>query len=397
MQILAISDVYYPRECEVSVGLRTLLRELSAKGHAITLIAPDYPGAVDMPGEDIIRVSSRPLRVSKLERAMKMHRLMELTERLRSWNYDIVHVHTPYIAHAMGIALARRLHIPVVETLSAFYDESIARYVPRLRSEWRRTLARAATHLQSRGLDGLVVRATGMRDRLRGYGIDKPVTVISPSVDALLFQSGDGARFRAAHNIEPDRPVILCGSLLQNQGAAAFLLAVLEEIRREVPNILMLVPGEGSSKAQWQADADRRDLRRNIALVGSLDRAKGLRDCYNAADCLVFPANDETEGTVLLEAMAAGLPVVAAASARTKDMLSADGPALVAEPTVADFVTKVLHVLHDQAVRTHLATAGRQYAQRWSASVSVEQLLDCYREAITLHNRPMRALARRSL
>lgn len=388
MQILAISDVYYPRVSGVSTSLRTLMRELQAKGHAMTLIAPDYPRMSDPPGDDVIRVSSYALPQAIGGRAMKMHRVLELTERLRSWNYDIVHIHTPFIAHFMGTLLGRRLRVPVVETWNTFYEEDFRRYVPYVRPSWSSKVARWVSRFQCHGVDGLIVNSPEMQSRLEDYSIRRPMTVIPAAVETHLFQRGDGDRFRAAHHIEADRLVLLYVGRLDRPAVGEFLLAALDAVRRDIPNVLLAVVGSGPAESHLRDEVERRDLRAHVAFAGEIDRTSGLLDCYNAADCFVFPADGETQGMALLEAMAAGLPVVATASVRTKDILSADSAAIVTEEGVEEFAAAVTAVLREPERRAALAAAARQYVQRWSASVTVEQALDCYQEVIALRNSP---------
>lgn len=394
MQILALSDVYFPRVCGTSTSLRALMHELQAKGHSVTLIAPAYPGAGDPPGDDVIRVSSHALPLGTGGRLMKMHRVLELTERLRSWNYDIIHVHTPFVAHFVGAMLSRRLRVPAVETWNTFYEEELRPYAPYLRRSWVRAVAQAISRFQCRGVDGLIVRSAEMRNRLQEYGVRTPVTLIPAAVETQLFQRGDGDRFRAAHRIGAEQLMLLYVGRLERSAPVEFVLQALQEVRREIPEALLVIAGEGPAEPSLRAKAEQLDLRDHVSFVGHMDRFSELLDCYNAAECFVFPAHSETHGMALLEAMAAGLPVVATTSLQTRDILSEDSHAVITEERAADFAAAIVNVLREPERRGQLAAAGRQYVQRWSASVTVEQVLDCYQEIIALHNQPERVLAR---
>src|SRR5690606_2399782 len=153
VQILAISDVYPPDLGEVAVSLRTLLREIQAKGYAVTLIAPECGANDDDRCDDVIRVSAHAVRLrARVARVMKVQRVLELTERLRGWNYDLVHVHTPGVAYSAGTALARRLRLPVVATCYALQEEALLRSFPVLRPAGARTVARLLARVYCRGL-----------------------------------------------------------------------------------------------------------------------------------------------------------------------------------------------------------------------------------------------------
>lgn len=395
MQILAISDVYLPRVCGVSTSLRTLMSELQAKGHAVTLIAPSYPEAADSPGDDVIRVSSYALPFGSADRAMKMHRVLELTERLSSWNYDVVHIHTPFIAHFMGVVLGRRLQVPVVENWNTVYAEDFHRLAPYLRHSWTHAMARWLSHFQCRGVNGLIVNSTGMYQQLQDYGVHRPVKVVPAGIETHLFKGGDGARFRAAHDLGADCPMLLSVGRLEPDSRVEFLLTAVAEVRQEIPDVVFAIVGAGPAEPQLRAHVEQLRLADNVVFVGEIEDQKDLLDCYNAADSFVFAASGESQGNVLLEAMAAGLPVVAAAGAAgTQDILTAESPAVVTDERIGDFAAQVVRVLREPQRRAELALAGREYAQRWSASVTVEQVLDCYQEVASFRRQPERALAR---
>src|SRR5690606_22393625 len=153
VQILAISDVYPPDLGEVAISLRTLLREIRAKGHAVTLIAPECGVNGEDRCDDVIRVSARAVRMrSRVARVLKVQRLLELTERLRGWNYELVRVHTPGVAYVAGTVLARRLRLPVVATCYALHEEVLLRSLPLLRPAGARALARLLARAYCRGL-----------------------------------------------------------------------------------------------------------------------------------------------------------------------------------------------------------------------------------------------------
>lgn len=392
MQILSVSDIYFPQVDPVSVSLRVWMREMQAKGHAVTLIAPEYPDVVDTPGDDIIRVSSYGLPFGKSGRAMKIHRALELTDRLRSWSYDIIHVHTSFVAHWIGTVLGRRLGLPVVETWNAFYEEDLQAFGRYLPPAALRASARWLTRLQCHALNGVIVHSVTMRDRLQDYGIRRPVTVIPNGIETHLFQSGDGNQFHRMHGIASDRPLLICIGRFDSLAPFQFLLRSLRELQRVMPDILLVLAGEGTAQSSVRSQMEDFGLRGNVLFIGALHHAHQLLDALSAAHCFVFAG--ETEGVLPHQAMAAALPVVTTVSARSRGLLAPDSPAVITEETVSDFSAQIFKVLNEAQWRRELGLAGKEYVQRWSASVTVEQVIDCYQETLALQGQPERALAR---
>lgn len=390
-----ITDVYAPRVGGVSTAVRTLAREYQAKGHEVTLIAPAYDQAPDDPREDVIRISSRTVLFSPEDRMMKPSRVLELTERLRGWRYDIVHIQTPFVAHYVGVMLARRLGVPCIETYHTVFEEYLRHYVSFLPTAWAHSLAKWFSTSQCNAVDTVIVPSSAMFDELRDYGVYSPIEIIPPGVEPHLFKIGDGERFRQAHNIAPDRPTLVYVGRLGHEKNIEFLLEVVQELRQQVPQILLVLAGAGPSERQLKRRAAELGLTNQVLFVGNLPRTTELLDCYRAGDIFVFASRTEMQGLVLLEAMAAGVPVVGTALMGTKDILKAQRGALIAEDNVGDFAAKVLKLLREPDLRAKLAEEGMEYANQWSASASAERMLDCYSEVI--RSRAPLAASRRSV
>ena len=120
MRILMVSDVYFPRVNGVSTSIQTFRNEFRAKGHDVTLIAPDYGEAKDHE-DDIIRIPSRRLVLDPEDRMMRRKELAAITEDLRRQDFDIVHIQTPFVAHYLGHKLGRMLKFTQNRVLSYIF------------------------------------------------------------------------------------------------------------------------------------------------------------------------------------------------------------------------------------------------------------------------------------
>lgn len=161
-----------------------------------------------------------------------------------------------------------------------------------------------------------------------------------------------------------------------------FLLNVLERVRQDVPDILFVIAGEGPALAGLEADVIRMGLTANVMFIGYLDRHTELNSCYRAGDIFVFSSRTETQGLVLLEAMAQGVPVVSIAEMGTRDVLREGQGVWIARDEVEDFAGKVIRLLADRQARTTLGQLGRDYAQLWSSGSMAERMLQFYQGMI---------------
>ena len=161
-----------------------------------------------------------------------------------------------------------------------------------------------------------------------------------------------------------------------------FLLRMLVHVRAQRPDIRLLIAGEGPAVASLQQQSRDLGLSDNVLFCGYLDRATELPACYGAGDAFVFASRTETQGLVVLEAMAVGTPVISTAYMGTAELLAARRGALVAEDDEADFADQVLSLISDPDLRQHLSQEACAHAAQWSSTVMAERLVDAYRRTL---------------
>jgi glycosyltransferase involved in cell wall biosynthesis len=162
-----------------------------------------------------------------------------------------------------------------------------------------------------------------------------------------------------------------------------FLLRVLEEVRRSVPNVLFVIAGEGPALAPLRRTVEQAGLEASVLFVGYLDRRAALLDCYRAADVFVFASRTETQGLVLLESLALGVPVVSTAVLGTKEVLRDATGAIVVPEDVHEFAAAVIGVLTQPQLRARLASVARTFVEkRWSSAEMARRLLGLYDEVV---------------
>lgn len=381
MKILYVSDVYFPRINGVSTSIDTFRRELRARGHTVHLIAPDY-FAPSEDESDILRVPARSLPMDPEDRLMQYGWAMQHLSRLHAEQYDLVHVQTPFVAHYLGLSLAKKLGIPCVETYHTFFEEYFYHYIPFLPKSWLKAAARRISRQQGNSLHGMVIPSRPMLEVLRHYGITSHAEVIPTGLQPSSFTPGDGAVFRARYGIAQDRPVLLFVGRVAHEKNIGFLLKVTQRVRQQVPNILFVIAGEGPARKGLEQEVSALGLQENTQFIGYLDRHTELNSCYRAGDIFIFSSRTETQGLVLLEAMAQAVPVVSIAEMGTRDVLQEGQGVWIAREEVEDFSGKVLGLFADQNARLTLGEAGRVYAESWSASRMAEKMLQFYAQTI---------------
>ena len=381
MRILMITDVYFPRVNGVSTSIRSFRHELQALGHHVTLIAPAYANASNDEA-DIIRIPSRFVPRDPEDRMMRRHKIDQLIPRLRDAQFDIVHIHTPFIAHYAGLKLARELQLATVETYHTFFEEYLHHYVPLIPRMAMRFFARRFTTSQCNAVNQVIAPSRAMDSALKDYGVTTPITILPTGLEQSQFKLGDGARFRQQHGIAADQPVLLYVGRVAHEKNIDFLLHMFKSVLDSVPNALLLIVGEGPALGHIQALAARLELNDSMRFIGYLNRDSTLLDCYRAGDLFVFASRTETQGLVLLEALAQGTPVVSTEHMGTKDVLQNTQGTRVVEEDTAAFAQATVALLQDKQARLQLAQLAQADAARWSSHEMAERLLTLYRAVI---------------
>jgi glycosyltransferase involved in cell wall biosynthesis len=375
MRILMVSDVYFPRVNGVSTSIETFRRSLAASGIDVRLVVPRYADEADEPG--IVRVAGRPLPGDPEDRLVRW-RAMHRAVLAAAADCDLIHIQTPFVAHYAGLAAARRLGRPVLATYHTLFEEYLQHYAAWLPAGWLQRQARAFSRRQCNALDAVVVPSTAMRQRLSDYGVTVPLHVLPTGIPLDRFAAGHGHEFRYRYGIAPRRPVALFVGRVAHEKNIGFLLDALVHARRLCPDVLLVIAGEGPAMPALQERVKALGLQSAVQFIGYLDRTHQLPDCYAAADVFVFASRTETQGLVLLEAMAAGVPVIAIAEMGTVDILAPGRGGIAAPADSPAFGALLGDFLNRPSAWRHVRAAAPGYAAEWSDAAMAARLAGLY-------------------
>jgi 1,2-diacylglycerol 3-alpha-glucosyltransferase len=377
MRILKVSDVFFPRVNGVSTSIETFRRDLTALGHEVVLVAPEYSRAADgVPAAvpSIVRVPARAVPRDPEDRIMSRRGLRRALDALAQSRFDVVHIHTPFLAHYAALRFARAHAIPVVATYHTLFEEYLHHYVPLLPRAITGAMARRFSRSQCNEMDAVVAPSQAMKAALIDYGIDTHIEVLPTGLPAERFQAGDGAAFRRRHNLDGEQPLLLFVGRAAHEKNIGFLIEMMIELREMRPDAMLLIAGEGPADGSLRAQAARLGLKDRVRFLGYFDRGGELQDCYSAADVFVFSSLTETQGLVLLEAMAQGVPVVAIPRMGTIDILGPGKGCRHAPLDRKGFAEVVRDVLADRGGLRALGLEAREYARSW-ASINMARRL----------------------
>ena len=395
MRVLFVSDVYFPRVNGVSTSIRTFRTDLAQAGVETLLVAPEYPGAAPDHEPGIIRVPSGGVPRDPEDRRFLGGPLRSALNAALAARVDLVHIHTPFIAHYAGVRFARQHGLPAVATYHTFFEDYLHHYVPVLPRPIGRFIARHFTRSQCDDVAALISPSAPMRDALLEYGVKTPIEVLPTGLPAESYLRGDGARFRQHFNLPADRPLLLYVGRVAFEKNIDFLLRMFVRVRRQRPDALFVIAGEGPARDSLVKLAHELGVGDEVRFIGYLNRSTELPDCYAAGDAFVFASRTETQGLVLLEAMAQGTPVVSTAELGTRSILTEGCGAFVVpedQDAFARAVTEAI-ALGKDAPRRHQLLA---HAESWASQAMARRLIAFY-EGVRSNARESQKHGRRPL
>lgn len=344
MRIAFFTETFLPATDGVVTRLRSTIDVLHGMGDEMIVIAPKYgegPGSYS--GTPIHRVSSVPF--PPYPQIKIAPSTPDVGRALRAFGPDVVHAVNPFVLGAGGVYYARRLNVPLV----ASYHTNIATYAryyglgfgDRAGRWWTRTLHNKAK------INLCTSEAT--REYLVGDGVER-VYVWPQGVDAKRFHPGRFSkdwRARLSGGNPSDKLLLYVGRLAPEKSIGS-----IKEALREIPGLRLAIVGDGPA---------RRDLEREFAdtptvFVG-VRRGKELAASYASADAFVFPSTTETLGLSMLEALASGLPVLAARAGASAEVVSDGENGLLYEPNSPSSLVFAVRKLFSDEQR--LLTLGR--------------------------------------
>ncbi|HEX4841223.1 MAG TPA: glycosyltransferase, partial [bacterium] len=370
MRMAMFSESYLPRISGVVHSVTSFVTALRAQGHQVTIVAPQVSGYRD-PDPDIVRFPS--VRTRQADFPIGIPYAPVVWQQLLTMDLDLVHTHGPFTMGAAAARLARRRDLPLVFTHHTLYDEYV-HYAPG--PAWvLRALVRAYTVRYANRCDCVIAPSRALETRLRAQGVRGRIEVLSTAaLDPELISSLDPSWVRPAFNLPPARPVMVTASRLAREKSVDLVLRAFARVVRTNDAVLLVVGG-GPEEAALHRLADDLHLGARVVFAGMQSHRRTL-ECLAAADVFVFGSQTETQGLVVVEAMAAGTPVVAVNAGGIADAVHDGDTGVLVPPAPDALADSVVHLLDNTPLRQRLAARGREAASEYLVPALTPRLVE---------------------
>ncbi len=380
MKIAMFTNTYLPHVGGVARSVQTLENACRRMGHEVRVIAPVFENADDLP--HVLRVPAiQHFNGSDFSVRLPVPNLIR--DFIDDFAPDVIHSHHPFLLGDAALRESWKTGAPIVFTHHTLY-ERYTHYVPLDSAALKRAAVQLATEYCNL-CDEVIAPSESIARLLRERGVTTPVQSIPTGIDTAFFSQGNGAKFREKTGIPTGAKVIGHVGRLAAEKNLLFLAEALARRLAEDPDAWVLLVGDGDVR-QEVLDLLRRAGGR-IAAPGTCTGDE-LADAYAAMDTFVFASQTETQGIVLAEAMAAGVPVVALDGPGVREVLrnGENGLLLDADATAGDFAAALDRLMDDPDLLQRCSEGARRTAADYDAEPCARRIVDRY-EALAAEGR----------
>ena len=376
MNILMVTNTFTPHVGGVANSVRRFTEEFRERGHRVLVVAPEFEGA-PRAEQDVVRVPAVQ-NFNGSDFAVPVPITLRVSEGLKDFLPQVVHSHHPFLLGDTALRVAASREVPVVFTHHTMY-ENYTHYVPGDSPQLKRFVIDLTTGYCNL-CDAVIAPSETVADLLLRRGVTVPVAVIPTGVDLKVFAGADGPAYRRAAGIPESAFVVGHVGRLAPEKNMGFLADALVGFLARHPGRRFLLVGEGPSKEPLLATFAGHGLSERVHLGGVL-QGRELASAYNAMNVFAFASLTETQGMVLTEAMAAGVPVVAIdAPGACEVVRDGENGRLVPRPEVEAFQEALRWVAElGPLERRRLAEGVDATVREFSMPRSAEKQLEFYK------------------
>lgn len=359
-----------------AIAVRALASE-QARRHRVAIYAPDHPDAA--PEEEICRFPSYRLPAAP-DYPLAFPFSSRCRRRFREFAPEIVHTHSPFALGQVGRLWARSSGVPVITTYHTLYIQysHYARPLPAALIRWA---LQSLTRSYCNQVDAVVTPTGSIRDELRRYGVTSPIHVIATGLDAGPPAPADPEFMQRRFGLSGEGPIILFAGRLAPEKNLPLLLHSFHLVAQRHPTVRLLLCGSGPLDDEIRRQAGRLCPDGRIHF-GGMVQPDLMPKIYASATLFAFSSLYDTQGLVLNEAKAAGLPAVAVRSYGPAEIISENVDGFLVDPDPVAMAEAIHRVLDSPALRSRLSRGALQQSLRFGIGRTAEHYDEVYREAM---------------
>src|SRR3989344_1728936 len=379
MRIGFFTDGFLPQPNGVATSVFESAKELERRGHEVIIVAPKYPGYVDS-DLNVVRLTSLKV-LSRPEIRMALHLPDKSLRRVLGMDFDIIHGHGGGTITLIGWETARLKGIPFVVTYHTLWNRYTHYF---LKGKVTPKMIERATKIFGNRIDHLIAPAERVLAELKSYGVKKPITVIPSGIDVEKFYNAKSCLLRKITGIKKD-PILLFVGRLGKEKSVDFIIRSFALVLKDNRASQLVIIGDGPEKRKLESLSRRLGVSKKTHFLGE-EKNEETPNVYKDADVFVFSSTTETQGMVVPEALASGVPVVAIDDPAFECIKNGENGFLVPKDK-REFALKILSILENKELRKSLSEKAVELSESFSVGKTVDALESIYYGLLDKYNK----------
>ena len=315
MKIAMMTNNYKPFIAGVPVSIERLSEGLRANGHEVVVFAPDYREQVEE--EDVVRYRAL---IKGIANGFSVPDSFDskIEKKFKEGNFDVIHVHHPLLIGWTALYLSKKYDVPLVFTYHTRYEQ----YLHYIKATFLQNFVPTYVNYFAGHCDVIFAPTPSMQDYLEEIGTQTKLAVLPTGLGKESFETNDTEVLRLRNELLGGRKYLFCcvARLAKEKNLDFLLRAMARRKNIHAADFRLAIVGEGPYQNELCKLAKELDIEEEIVFVGKVANSEVKNYC-KAADLFLFASLSETQGIVLLEAMAAGTPVLAVKASGVQDVV----------------------------------------------------------------------------
>lgn len=379
MNIAIFTNNYLPNIYGVPMSIETFRLELEKRGHRVYVFAPKWKGYHDS-NPRVFRYPSFEVDF-RFRLPLSLGFSAKVDAVLERLDLDIIHAQHPNLLGAAALRWARKKKIPLIFTWHTLYDK-YTNFVPLIPEKVASKCVISQAVRYANRTDYVITPTESIVPILREWGVTAKIVSISTGIKEEDFFSRERELIRKKYGIKDDELLLFSISRLTEEKNVSFLFRSVASALKKNPQLKFIMAGDGYLLSELEEFCWKNKISDRVFFPGLLPRNQ-VGDYFFAADLFVYASQSETQGIVILEAMQAGLPIVAVRATGISSLVRDQENGYLVESSEQALTEAILHLTQDKKKLQEFGVCSQKIvAENYTSSISAEKLLKVYAEAI---------------
>lgn len=370
MRIAYFSDTFLPKIDGVVVSLVNFSAELGKRGHSVKIFCPS-PGRgkkIDWRAKnvDLFSVASLPVPIyPEIRLGAPTPRSLI---RLRKFKPDVIHLKTPAFMGLDGLLGGKALGVPIIGTFNTYFMEP--EYLKLVKLDKYRRISKFLWEFAVRfynNCDAVVVPTKIAGEDIKSHGLKKPIYYIPNGVEIKKFSKVDSAsvrKFKKKYGV--GKSTVIYVGRLSKEKSLEILIEAFALVVYEIEEAQLLIVGDGPTRTNLEAFVSQLGLEKSVIFTGAIGNETLIRSgVFQAATIFCTPSNSETQGLSVVEAMAAGLPIVGVKARGVMELVKGNG--VVVNPGDSEALAKaIVNLFRSEKKLRSYSARSKEHAKQFS-------------------------------